>query len=266
MSIVRVAGADLWYHVQGQGDPLTLLGGPLMGHDQFHYVFSGLVRAFTVVSVDFRNMGASERVEVPLADCTVDRKVADLVAVLDASGIEKTHIWSVATGSYAAIRFAALYPERVASVIHYGQCAPTPGGIAMFDEVSRQHAESDWPTACDHMMRLFAPDPAFLGWTRGVYIKNGDHSWLRQWEHELHADLRPDLRATTCPMLVMLGDQGPLGAGTSYGSGWEQTRECRPDTELAIVEGGTGTYYLVDAADRSAALAIAFFRRHPISA
>ena len=73
-------------------------------------------------------------------------------------------------------------------------------------------------------------------------------------------------RVVSIPMLVMLGDRGPLGSKSSYGSGWQLSQECRPDTELSIVEGGTGTYYIVDAADRAAEQAMAFFARHSIAA
>ena len=266
MSIVRVDGADIWYDVQGSGEPVMTVGGDIMAHDQFLFVYTALVKRHTVISWDFRNIGASERLPESKLEFSIDRKVEDMKAVLDAAGIERTHLWSVATGSFAAIVFAARYPERVASLIHYGQCAPTPGGMKMFEILQKVHDTYDWPTTCEHMVHLFAPDAAYMEWTIPVYVKNSDHSWMKQYLFELQADIRDDLRATFCPMLVMLGDRGPLGSKSSYGSGWQLSQECRPDTEISIVEGGTGTYYMVDAADRAAEQAMAFFARHPIAA
>ena len=262
MSFVQVDGANIWYQLQGEGDPLTTIGGDIMASDQFHFVYGQLVRNFQVVSWDFRGIGKSDRPAEQ--EYSIDRKVEDLKAVLDAAGIEKTHLWSVATGTFTAVVFAARYPERVASCIHYGQCRPSEGAKKIFDVLQLIHDSFDWPTTCDHMVHLYAPKPEFMDWTTQVYVRNADHSWMKQYRAELEADITDELRRTTCPMLVMIGDAGPLGAGTSYGSGWEVARECRPDTELAVVEGGTGTYYLVDAADRAAATAIQFFRKHAI--
>lgn len=263
MAFVERDGATLWYDVQGEGEPLTVVGGDIMASDQFHFVFPSLVREFKVVRWDFRNIGNSERNPAKMA-FTIDEKVEDMKACLDAAGIEKTHIWSIATGTFTAVTFAARYPERVASLIHYGQCQPSEGGLRAFRVLDLIHKEYDWPTTCDHMVHFYSPDPAYMDWTVSVYVKNADHSWMKSYWGELNADITAEMRATTCPMLVMLGAKGPLGANTSYGSGWLVTKECRPDAELEIVEGGTGTYYMVDCAEEASRKAIAFFRKHPI--
>lgn len=263
MSFVERDGATIWYDVQGDGDPVTLIGGDIMASDQFHFVFPALVKRHKVVRWDFRNIGNSER-SPERQEFTIDEKVEDMKAALDAAGIEKTHIWAIATGTYTGVVFAARYPERVASLIHYGQCQPSEGGLRAFRVLELIHKEYDWPTTCEHMVHFYSPKADFMDWTVSVYVKNADHSWMNMYWHELNADITADMRATTCPMLVMLGALGPLGASTSYGSGFEATKECRPDAELEIVEGGTGTYYMVDQADEAAGKAMAFFARHPI--
>src|SRR5262245_46012313 len=124
MSFVEREGATLWYDVQGEGDPVTLIGGDIMASDQFHFVFPALVKEFRVVRWDFRNIGNSVR-DPARMEFTIDEKVEDLRACLDAAGIERTHVWAIATGTFTGVVFAARYPERVASLIHYGQCRPS---------------------------------------------------------------------------------------------------------------------------------------------
>ena len=265
MSFVERDGAQIWYDVQGEGEPVTVIGGDCMASDQFHFVFPALVRKHRVVRWDFRNIGYSER-NPAKQEFTVDEKVEDMKAALDAAGIEKTHIWAIATGTYCAVVFAARYPERVASLIHYGQCQPSEGGLRAFRVLDLIHKEYDWPTTCDHMVNFYAPKPEYMDWTVSAYLKNADPSWMKMYWHELNSDITEEMAATTCPMLVMLGALGPLGANTSYGSGFEATRKCRPDAELDIVEGGTGTYYMVDQADEASAKVMAFFAKHPIGA
>lgn len=263
MSFVERDGAHIWFDVQGEGEPLTLVGGDCMASDQFHFVFPALVRKHRVVRWDFRNIGSSER-NPAKHELTIDEKVEDMKAVLDAAGIEKTHLWAIATGTYTAVVFAARYPERVASLIHYGQCQPSEGGLRAYRILELIHKEYDWPTTCEHMCHFYSPKPEFMDWTVAVYLKNADPSWMKMYWHELNADITGELAATTCPSLVMIGALGPLGASTSYGSGFETTKRLRPDTELEIIENGTGTYFMVDRADETAEKVLAFVARHPI--
>ena len=264
MSIVERDGAGIWYDVQGSGEPVTLIGGDCMASDQFHFIFGPLVRKWKLIRWDFRGVGNSER--NPSAHrYVIDEKVEDMKAVLDDAGIEKTHIWAVATGTYTGVTFAARYPERVASIIHYGQCEPTEGGHKIYGVLKKIHDDFDWPTTCTHMVHLYAPKAEFVDWAIPVYMKNTDADWLKSYWDELNADITGELAQTTAPMLVMLGALGPLGANTSYGSGWETTKKIRPDAELEIIEGGTGTYFMVDSPHETAEKISAFFERYPIS-
>jgi len=265
MSFIEHDGATIWYDAQGEGEPLAVIGGDCMASDQFHFVLPALIQRFRLVRWDFRGLGNSDR-NPQVHRYVIDEKVEDMKAVLDAAGIERTHIWAIATGTYTGVTFAARYPERVGAIIHYGQCQPTEGGFKIFGILDRIHKEFDWPTACEHMVHLYAPKPEFMDWTIAVYVKNTNADWLKSYWDELNADITEELRQTTAPMLVLIGAQGPLGAGTSYGSGWETTKACRPDAELEVVEGGTGTYYMVDQADEAVQKVTAFLERHPLGA
>ena len=82
---------------------------------------------------------------------------------------------------------------------------------------------------------------------------------------QLAADLTEELRATRCPMLVMLGDTGPMGKDSGYAKGVAGMKELRPDLELAVIEGATGTYCMISHPEPSATAAVNFFARHPLA-
>jgi pimeloyl-ACP methyl ester carboxylesterase len=259
MAFVRSDGADIWYNVQGDGQPLTLVGGDIMASNQFDFAFPFLVREATVVTWDFCGIGASERPEG--MNYNLDRKVDDMCAVLDAAGIERTHIWAAATGTLTSVRFAAKYPDRVASIVHYGQIVPTDGGQRIYRILKMVMDEYDWPDACRHMVNLYAPDPMYRDWTEAIYVKNAVASVFQAYyEEELTTDLTAEFADLEMPNMVLIGGRGPLGAHTSYGSGWRTAMQVNPRTQVEIIEQGTGTYFMVDAAQASSAQVLAFMQ------
>lgn len=263
MTFVQHDGAGIWFDDQGDGDPVTTIGGFAMAHTQFHFVFPKLLERHRVISWDFRGIGASDR--PPGQEYSVDTKVEDLRAVLDAAGVERTHLWAAATGSYTAIRFAARYPERVGAVIHYGQCRPTPGGIEMYEEMARTLDGDDWVPACHRLLRVFSAPEEYHEWIVSLYLQLGSPEVLkRSYYAEIHTDVTADLARTTAPMMILIGAKGSKSLGTSYGSGYKTALELRPDSELVVLEDGSGTYNVIDCADETVAAALEFFARHPL--
>lgn len=72
-----------------------------------------------VIRFDKRGTGMSDR--VPIA--TLEERMDDLRAVMDATGTARAAIFGVSEGGPMSLLFAATYPERVASLILYGSFA-----------------------------------------------------------------------------------------------------------------------------------------------
>ncbi len=72
---------------------------------------------FTLCRYDQRGTGLSTRDSTGL---TLDSFVRDLKAVADANGLDRFPIFAVSQAVPVAIRFAALYPERVSRMVLYG--------------------------------------------------------------------------------------------------------------------------------------------------
>ncbi len=253
----------IWYEMTGVEDaePITTIGGDLMGHRQFAFATPLLERELCVVSWDFRGVGKSDR---PIQEYSIDTKVNDLVAVLDHAGIDRTHLWATATGSYTAIRFAMRYPERVGAVITYAQYKPEPAMWAIWNSLDTIFDEFAWPEAARLVCKLFGGPASHEEWL-GQEFEEGSTAELYRLIHpvQIGSDLTEELRATRAPMLVMLGDSGPMGKSSGYARGYEGMKELRPDIELTVIEGATGTYCMISHPEEATAAALSFLRRHP---
>ena len=117
---VRIA-----YAVTGQGPPVVHSIG--WGTDLKNGISSPTYDAFgaialtseshTYIRYDGRGFGMSDR---NVTDYSLAARVADLAAVIDASGFETVNIIGSSAGGYTAIAYTAQYPERVNSLVLAG--------------------------------------------------------------------------------------------------------------------------------------------------
>jgi class 3 adenylate cyclase len=138
-------GTNLAYQVSGEGPLDIVVAGGLGGvpvdllwdHPGFVRLAKRLARFSRTVWYDVRGLGASEgnRQDVEVG-AVFD---ADLIAVLDAAGVERPALVAPATMGSAAIPFSARHPERVAALVlfnsyaHYVRGEDYPWGFARED-------------------------------------------------------------------------------------------------------------------------------------
>ncbi|WP_006245049.1 alpha/beta fold hydrolase [Mycolicibacterium tusciae] len=115
---VESRGYRIDYTVDGDGPPLLLIAGTLCAarHWRDFGYCEALVRDWRVINVDPLGHGASD---VPHdADAYVAAGVtADLVAVLDAEGIDRVTAWGYSRGGWLACNLASRHPERVDHIV-----------------------------------------------------------------------------------------------------------------------------------------------------
>ena len=115
MAFIEHDGARLYYEVEGSGDPLLLITGLGYPSDTWWRVLPWLNEHFTTIRLDNRGVGRTgDGAEQPY---TVERMAADAMAVLDAAGFERAHVWGVSMGGTIAQEIALTSPERVRRVI-----------------------------------------------------------------------------------------------------------------------------------------------------
>jgi pimeloyl-ACP methyl ester carboxylesterase len=108
--------------IGGAGPPLLLVHGWPEDWYQYRAVMPALARDFTVIAVDQRGMGLTDKPETGYDAATLAN---DLVALMDALGYERFSVMGLDTGMVISYALAADHSERVARLV-VGE-APLPG-------------------------------------------------------------------------------------------------------------------------------------------
>jgi pimeloyl-ACP methyl ester carboxylesterase/DNA-binding CsgD family transcriptional regulator len=153
------AGAKIAFQVSGES-PRDLVFVPgLVSHldlqwQQLGYrrFVTALEQACRVIRFDKRGTGLSDPTD---ALPSMDERVADLAAVMDAAGSQAAVVFGVSDGGRAAIAFAAAHPGRVLGLVLYGiSCrGPRPGLLRRYRSIVSRWGEGD-------LLALVAPSLA----------------------------------------------------------------------------------------------------------
>ncbi|MDY7578443.1 alpha/beta fold hydrolase [Herbaspirillum sp. RTI4] len=118
MPYVLHRGCRLHYQVLGEGPPLLLQHGFTSSSGAWqHFGFTAaLQKHFQLIMPDARGHGLSDKPHDP-ASYTQAERVADVLAVLDALGIERTHFFGYSMGGWIGYGLAQSAPQRLRSMV-----------------------------------------------------------------------------------------------------------------------------------------------------
>jgi pimeloyl-ACP methyl ester carboxylesterase len=119
---VNAGGLRQHVVIGGDGPPLLLVHGWPENWYQYRALMPALARDFTVIAVDQRGMGLTEK---PKGGYDTATLADDLVALMDELGYERFSVVGLDTGMPISYALAADHPERVARLV-VGE-APLPG-------------------------------------------------------------------------------------------------------------------------------------------
>ncbi|MBC8090813.1 MAG: alpha/beta hydrolase, partial [Pseudonocardia sp.] len=213
-------GVRIGYEVYGTGEPTLLLptSNPLVHARQWKAQVPYLARYFRVVVVDHRGNGRSDRPRGPAA-YTVEQDVADLVAVLDATGTPSAVVVGLSGGARRGLQLAAAHPERVAGLIAIAPAVLLD--FSAFDDVrdtyagpemiNRHAMVRDWPGFVDFFFSGVNSDPHStkpfedaVGWAQGTTPEVVVDCW-DAWRTQTPEQLKAVCAAVRCPVLVVHG-------------------------------------------------------------
>lgn len=193
-------GVNIAYQVVGDG-PLDLVLVPgFVSHldlawenPGWRHIFKRLAGRFRLILWDKRGTGLSDPVHlVP----TLDERVEDLLAVLDAAGSEQATLLGISEGGPMSLLFAASHPQRARGLILYGvspRCSQAPdwpwGWSPAKITAILVELEQDWGKGA--LLDLFAPSVA------------GDEDARRAWGRTQRAGASPAMaRAVMTAMIA----------------------------------------------------------------
>ena len=124
MPVVQANNIEIYYEVQGEGEPLVLI--PYLAADQACYAFqvADYARQFTCYTVDLRGAGLSGK---PDGVYTTELFAADIAEFMGAVGITSAHVSGLSLGAAVGTWLAAKYPPLVKSLsLHSAWTATDP--------------------------------------------------------------------------------------------------------------------------------------------
>ena len=209
-------GVHVAYQTWGQGPDLLMVPGfffnvEMAWESPLYARLNERLGSFArVITFDKRGTGMSDRPpELPDAD----RRMLDMLAVLDAAQAGPVSVLSISEGAALSVLLAATHPQRVVSLALYGGYArPTVGPDHPIGatpeqfEAMGQMMEAGWGTGVG--LGAFAPslaeDPAARDWWARLQRMSASPAAARAFIHAYNLiDARPALSLVQAPTLVL---------------------------------------------------------------
>lgn len=273
----EVNGANLWYRITGDGEPVVQIHGAGFGHFNFDPATPVLAEHFKVVDYDMRGYGQSDR---PVQHYDMEVWADDLAGLMDALEIDAAHVHGTSMGGMIAIVFAGKYPERTISVVI--NCAAAKLGrtgrliFKNWIDLVRLDPAGPGSRILAELIAWQALSKRFLETPEGVAAIDAIQEILREsnrievfttaCQAMCDMDLTGWLPKITAPALVLGGDedvmtpwdQGPAGAGQ------EAIYQGIPNAEKVVLRGSNHSTIFDNTEEHNRAV-IAFFKRHSAS-
>jgi 3-oxoadipate enol-lactonase len=219
---------DLWYDETGEGPPLVLLHEGVVDSRIWEPVLPLLAEHHRMIRYDQRGFGRSPRPDRPYS------LVDDLVAVLDAAGLDKAALAGASRGGNISLATALERPERISALVLLGSGLPgaqldvgwTPEQIVRWEEAE---AAEDYEAMAELDMEVWAPmgaDPEL----RAMFVENA--VWSNSEDPATDEPVAERVGGITAPTLVITGGRDVHGINEI---GDRLAREI-PDARSAVIE------------------------------
>jgi 3-oxoadipate enol-lactonase len=211
MSFAFINAAALHYSIAGapEGAPLVLVNS--LGTDLriWEEVVALLAPRHRVLSYDKRGHGLSD---VPAGPYSLDDHVSDLLALADHCRFQRFALCGISIGGMIAMRFSALHPQRVNSLV-LADTGATIGTTSRWnDRIAKVRADG-MPAIAEAVVDSWvtpnfrASSPAaYAGW-RNMLERCPPEGYIASCVTVRDADLSDDLESIPAPTLVLVGDK-----------------------------------------------------------
>ncbi|GAB3258194.1 alpha/beta hydrolase [Larkinella harenae] len=221
---VQVGDAKIYYEVYGQGRPLVLLHGGLLGYiDEYRDLIPRLSREFQVIAIATRGHGKSE---VGTKPYSYRLFAEDAHTVIRTVTQDSAIVIGFSDGAIASYILAAEHPELVRKNVAIGG-----GPLGIGDYTAEQH--DFWLQLTDEKMEKFLP--GFIAQRKKLMPQ--PQQWDRflselkkAWSEPTYID-KAALKTIKCPVLIAAGDHD--GATERFVNIYKSL----PNAQLAIIPG-----------------------------
>lgn len=113
MPMIAANGANFYYELHGQGQPVILIAGYTCDFSSWQLMLGDLSRHFQLLIFDNRAIG---RTTDDHASLSTDLMANDVIAIADKLDLQKPHIVGQSMGGTIAQTIAALFPEKISKL------------------------------------------------------------------------------------------------------------------------------------------------------
>lgn len=132
MPKIQANNINLYYEIQGQGEPLLLIYGLAGRGNGFLYQTPELSKHFRVITFDNRGVGDTDQPEEPYS---IAQMADDAAELLDALKIASANVFGISMGGMIAQELVLRHPQKVRKLAlgctHCGvkHCVPAPDWV-----------------------------------------------------------------------------------------------------------------------------------------
>jgi len=230
----EVNGTKLYYKIIGEDEPILIVhGGPGLSHD---YLFPGLKSLSNNHKLIFYDQRASGKSDLNISSesITLDNFVKDIDELRVTFGIKKLNLMAHSWGGILAMKYAAIYPDNVKSLILVNSVGANSEIASLSNiELANRFTEKD----SIQRMQIFSSEEfqkrspksieslMKIGFKHQFYNKtyldslnlslNENYMTTSRLLQNLAKDLsefdfHSDLKAIQCPTLLIYGEYDPL--------------------------------------------------------
>lgn len=230
-------GTPIAYQRDGAGPPLLLLAGQANNHTWWNPVRADFAAGHTVLTLDWRGTGASGAPDCPYS---IELFAADVIAVLDAAGIDRAHVYGTSMGGRVAQQLAARHPSRVDRLV---LGCTSPGGRHAVERDMGVRRALIGPDA-DTVLRELMYTPKWLAEHPGPLTVLGDpalppHARRQHLLASAHHDAWAVLPAVSAATLVLHGADDRLTPAVNA----DRLVERIPNARKLILPGARHAYF-----------------------
>jgi 3-oxoadipate enol-lactonase len=233
---MRLALPGLTMHLQADGpqdaQPLMLLHSLGTDHRVWQPQTEALAGRFRVLRPDLRGHGASD---VPPGPYTIEGMARDVLAALDALGVNTLAVAGLSIGGMVAQSLAAQAPGRVTALVLVDTALAIPPA-ALWCERAATVRDAGVAAIADAVLARWltpAADPAAAAALRALLLATAPEGYAGAAEAIAAADLTETTRRLRLPTLVLVGDQDEATPRASA----EALRDAIPGARLVILPG-----------------------------
>ncbi|WPR70353.1 alpha/beta hydrolase [Flavobacterium sp. NG2] len=226
LSYMEVNGLKMYYEVHGQGNPLVLIhGGGSTIQTTFGRILATLAKTNKVIAVEMQAHGHTADRDTPL---TFEQDADDIASLLQQLNIKKATIFGFSNGASTTLQFAIRHPEMTDKIIVASTFYKKSGAPDWFWDMMNNPSFEGMPQMYKDAFLEINPDTIAL---RQMYERD-----VQRMQTFTNIS-EEQIKSIKVPTLIVIGDKDVVTPEHAI-----EMQRLIPNSELAIVPGGHGTY------------------------